>query len=213
MHRHRFSLSSQKGFTLIELLVSLLISSVVMGSLMTFFFQQLSAMRLENARRTAESVARGCLNFIARDLEVIGRDPHLSLFSSAAPAISAAEETSLHYHANLSSDWADTDDSDDWEDVTFQYNASAQAIEVIRGGTTYALSESSGNRKTYVPSGGLTFTYYDRNGNVVASGGGAPERASIRRVNVAISVRGEAPPGYTEPTITFSRDVFLRNVS
>jgi hypothetical protein len=157
-------------------------------------------MRLENARRTAESVARGCLNFIARDLEVIGRDPHLSLFSSAAPAISAAEEDSLHYRANLSSDWADTDDSDDVEDVTFQYNWSAQVIEVIRGGTTYSLSESSGNRKTYVPSGGLTFTYYDRNGNVVAAGGNAAQRASIHRINVAIAVRGEAPPGMRNPS-------------
>ncbi len=95
----------------------------------------------------------------------------------------------------------------------FQYNPNAQVIEVVRGGTAYSLSEGSGNRKTYVPSGGLTFTYYDRNGNVVAAGGNATERASIRRVNVAISVRGEAPPGYDEPTITFSRDVYLRNVS
>jgi len=180
---------------------------------MTFFIQQLTAMRLESARRSAESVARGCLNFITRDLEVIGRDPHLSLFSSTNPAISVANTDSLHYRTNLSSDWADTDDSDDWEDVTFQYNASAQVIEVVRGGTTYPLSESSGNRKTYVPDGGLVFTYYDRNGNVVAAGGNATQRASIRRVNVVISVRGEAPPGQTEPTITFSRDVYLQNVS
>jgi prepilin-type N-terminal cleavage/methylation domain-containing protein len=206
------SLLSQKGFTLIELLVALLASSVVMGSLMTFFFEQLRSMQLENSRRTAESVARACLNFIARELEGIGRDPHQTLFLSADPAINAAEADSLHYRTNLSSTWTDNDDDDAWEDVTFLYNTGTQVIEVVKDGTTYSLSESSGNRKTYVPSGGLTFTYYDRSGNVVAAGGDAAQRATIHRIKVVVSVRSEAPPGEIEPTITFSRDVFLRNV-
>lgn len=210
-----FCLKRQQGFTLIELLVALLASSITLTALISFFQFQTINTRSENARRAAEITARGTLNFIVRNLEHIGRDPHLSLFTAAAPALQEAEDDRIHYLANLSTDWTDTNTTGTWEDVTFQYNASAKAVEVVRGGTTYPLTDDGANQKSYVPAGGLglAFTYFDKNGNVVAPGGNAAARASIRRLNVSITVRGVPPGGYPEPEVTLSQDVFLRNVS
>ncbi len=202
----------QAGFTLTELLVALLVSLLTTTALMTFFRFQTTSLRVQNARRAAQVTARGALNFIVRDLEHVGRDPHRTLFTAADPALQQANDATLHYRANLSTDWADTDDTDTWEDVTFQYNADTRAVEVIRG-DTYPLTDGGENQKSYVPATGLVFTYYDKNGNVVAPGGNAAARASIRRINIVLRVLGVPPDGYPEPEVTLSQDVILRNVS
>ena len=202
----------QAGFTLTELLVALLVSLLTTTALMTFFRFQTTSLRVQNARRAAQVTARGALNFIVRELEHVGRDPHRTLFTAADPALQQANDATLHYRANLSTDWADTDDTDTWEDVTFQYNADTRAVEVIRG-DTYPLTDGGENQKSYVPATGLVFTYYDKNGNVVAPGGNAAARASIRRINIVLRVLGVPPDGYPEPEVTLSQDVILRNVS
>src|SRR5262249_43341666 len=167
-----FSRGGQRGFTLPELLVALVISAITLTALLSFFSLQTKAMRAENARRAAQITARGTLSFIVRELEHIGRDPHGSLFTADSPAILAANEDSLHYRANLSQDWT-ADPNPAWEDVIFQYDPSQWQIEVVRqvGGewTTSALTDDRGDQqKSYVPHGGLVFTYYDADGNVVA---------------------------------------------
>lgn len=207
----------QAGFTLTELLVALVVSSLTTTALMTFFSFQTTTLRVQNARRAAQVTARGALNFMVRELEHIGRDPHRTLFTTDSPALQQADDETLHYRANLSTDWADTDDTDTWEDVTFQYNASTQAVEVVRGDTTYPLTDGGENQKSYVSAGDLVFTYFgfDKDGNevAVAPGGDAKARASIRRINISLTVRGVPPDGYPEPEVTLSQDVILRNVS
>jgi prepilin-type N-terminal cleavage/methylation domain-containing protein len=203
-------LKQHGGFTFIELMVALLLGSVVMTALFQVFSQQVATIRTENARRAAEMTARGVLNFVVRNLEQLGRNPQTTVFTAANPAIQEAEDSILHYRSDLSAAWNDTDTTDSWEDVTFQYNGSTQTAEVVQGGTTTALSESSATRKSYVNE--LTFTYFDNNGNVVAPGGGAAARASIRRIRVLISVHGVVPAGQSVPAVTLSQDVFLRNV-
>jgi prepilin-type N-terminal cleavage/methylation domain-containing protein len=208
----RFARKWQAGFTLIELLVSLLLTSVTLAALISFFYFQSNALRIENARRAAQMTARGAMNFIVRQLDNVGRSPNQA-FTAAAPAIQTAEEDNLHYLANLSTDWADTDTDDTWEDVTFQYDEGSQTVVFNNGADTYALTDDSVNPKSYVPAGGLVFMYFDDDGNAVAPGGGAAERASIRRINVALTVNGVVPEGHEEPTVTLSQDVYLRNVS
>ncbi len=207
-----FFRKQQAGFTLTELLVALVVSSLTTTALITFFRFQTTSLRAENARRAAQVTVRGALNFMVRELEHVGRDPHRTLFTAADPALQQANDATLHYRANLSTDWADTDDTDTWEDVTFQYNADTRAVEVIRG-DTYPLTDGGENQKSYVPSGGLVFSYFDEDGNVVAPGGNAAARASIRRINIFLTVRGVPPDGYPEPEVTLSQDVILRNVS
>ena len=203
----------QAGFTLTELLVALVVSSLTTAALLTFFSVQTTSLREQNARRAAQVTVRGALNFMARELEHIGRDPNRTLFTAADPALQQANDDVLHYRANLSTDWTDTDDTDTWEDVIFRYNADTHTIEVVRGDATYPLTDGGENQKSYVPSGGLVFTYFDKDGNIVASGGDAAARASIRRIDISLTVRGVPPDGSSEPEVTLSQDVILRNVS
>jgi prepilin-type N-terminal cleavage/methylation domain-containing protein len=207
-----FFQKQQAGFTLTELLVALVVSSLTTTALLTFFSVQTNALREQNARRAAQVTARGALNFMVRELEHIGRDPRRTLFTAADPALQQADEAALHYRANLSTDWADTDDTDAWEDVIFQYNADTRAVEVVRGDTTYPLTDGGENQKSYVSAGDLVFTYFKADGTVVPPGSGATDRAQIRRISVSITVRGVPPDGYPEPEVTLSQDVILRNV-
>lgn len=215
MQTRIFSQQHQEGFSLVELLVALLVSSIVTTALLTFFSMETVNLRAENARRAAQVTARGSLNFIVRELEHIGRDPRLSLFSSADPAIQAANENSLHYRANLSQDWTDTDISDSWEDVTLQYNADARTIEIVRGGVAVALTDDKDpdQQRSYVPADGLSFAYYDSNDATVAPGGGAAARASIHRIKITVKVQAVLPEGHEEESIALSQSVILRNVS
>ena len=213
MRIYVFPRKRQAGFSLTELLVALVVSLLTTTALTTFFSFQTASLRVQNARRAAQVTARGALNFIVRELEHIGRDPRRTLFTAADPALQEADDDTLHYRANLSTDWADTDDTDAWEDVSFQYNADTHTVEVVRGDTTYALTDDGENQKSYVPADGLVFTYFDKDGNVVAPDGNAAARASIRRINIALTVHGVPPDGSPEPEVTLSQDVVLRNVS
>jgi prepilin-type N-terminal cleavage/methylation domain-containing protein len=208
----------QAGFTLTELLVALVVSSLTTTALLRFFSLQTTTLREQNARRAAQVTARGALNFIVRELEHVGRDPHRTLFTAANPALQQADDDILHYHADFNTDWASTPDvTGDWEDITFRYNADAYTIEVVRGDTAYPLTDGGENQKSHVPADGLVFTYFgfDNNGNEVpvAPGGNAAARASIRRINIFLRVRPGPPGGSSEPEVTLSQDVILRNVS
>jgi prepilin-type N-terminal cleavage/methylation domain-containing protein len=201
----------QAGFSLTELLVALVVSALTTTALLTFFSVQTTSLRVQNARRAAQVTARGALNFMVRELEHIGCDPHRT-FTAANPALQQADDETLHYRANLSTDWADTDATDTWEDVTFQYNASTRAVEIVRGDVTYPLTDGGEDQKSYIPPDGLVFIYFDKTGDIVAPGGDAAARASIRRIDIALTVRGVPPDGYQEPEVMLSQDVILRNV-
>jgi prepilin-type N-terminal cleavage/methylation domain-containing protein len=57
------------GFTLIELLVSIVISSIVLGSLLSFMTNMLTSERREQAKSTSEQEIQLALDYIARDLQ------------------------------------------------------------------------------------------------------------------------------------------------
>lgn len=213
MHVSPLLRKHQGGHTLIEMLVALTAGSLTLAAGVSFFSFQIMSLRSENARRTAQMTARGAQIFIVRHLEHIGRDPNGSLFTAATPALQVAEAGRIHYLTNLSDDPTDNDTTDSWEDVVFEYDAGSAAVVVSDGENTHALTDDGATQKSYVPAGGLVFTYFDKDGNEVAPGGGAAARASIRRINVALTVRGVLPIGYLEPEGILSQDVFLPNIS
>jgi len=202
----------QGGYTLIEMLVALAAGSITLAAVVSFFSFQTMSLRVENARRGAQTTARGALIFIVRNLEHVGRDPNGSLFTAAAPALQVAEVDRIHYLTDLSDDPI-SNTTDPWEDVVFAYDAGLAAVMVGDGGNTYALTDDGATQKSYVPAGGLEFTYFDKDGTEVAPGGGEAARASIRRIHVALTVRGVPPDGQLEPEVTLSQDVFLPNIS
>jgi prepilin-type N-terminal cleavage/methylation domain-containing protein len=65
-----FSISyKDKGFTLIELLVAMIISSIILGSLLTFLFNIVNSERQEQAKATAQQETQTALDYIANDLQ------------------------------------------------------------------------------------------------------------------------------------------------
>ena len=125
-----------RGFGIIEMLIAMGLSVIVMAAATKFFSYQVSAMRTERVRRGAQMTARTALNFMVRNLELLGRDPQRVLFTSLdtpalPPAIATASASDIHYRTNLSEDLADADTLDEWEDVTF--SVSDGVIWVTRG--------------------------------------------------------------------------------
>jgi len=214
MHPCPVARQSQHGFSLIELLVAVVTVLLALTALMQFFSFQLTSVRAEHIRRSAQMTARNTLNLIARQLEHVGRDPNLLLFSAAAPAIEIADTDNIRYRTNLSEAQTDNDTDDDWEDVTFQYDDGVIWVSHQGGGEVVALTDET-RQQSYIPANGLTFTYLDGDGDVVLAGGDAAARASIRYINVSISVIGGPDDGNPDdqPQVTISQDVFLRNVS
>ena len=208
----------QRGASLIEVLVALLINGLFLAGVVSFFSFQTGTAKEQDGRRSAQVTARETMDFLVRHLSGIGR-ANQTRFTDAAPAIIEAEADSIHYQTNLSEDWTNDDVNDPWEEVRFWYDSSTKAIWFQDENTAVDewLTDAGTGRKSYVPAGGLSFTYYDSDGNVVAPGGAAAARASIRRINISLTVRGALPGSALgssgEPEVSMSQDVFLRNVS
>lgn len=62
-------LAHRGGFTLIELLVTIVISSIIFGSLLTFMTNMLASERQEQAKATTEQELQAALDYIANDLQ------------------------------------------------------------------------------------------------------------------------------------------------
>ena len=206
-----------RGFGIIEMLIAMGLSVIVMAAATKFFSYQVSAMRTERVRRGAQMTARTALNFMVRNLELLGRDPQRVLFTSLdtpalPPAIATASVSDIHYRTNLSEDLADADTLDEWEDVTF--SVSDGVIWVTRGvAAPLPLTDGSQTAASHVADDGLTLTYFDGDGDEVLNLAPAAARASVRRIRVSLTVRGGAAGNQTGPSVTLSQDVFLRNVS
>lgn len=209
--------STRGGFTLLETVVAMLIGSIVMTAVTTFFTFQLASMRKQRARRAAQMTARTTLNFITRQVEHVGRDPQRVLFASAdnttlPPAIITAGAHSIHYQTNLSASLTDQDATDPFEDVTLAVGNGV--IWFTQGnGTPAALSDGT-TLNSHVASNGLTFSYFDVAGTAVANPTTATARASVRRIDVRVTVIGGALAAETAgaPRVTLTQNVFLRNL-
>lgn len=210
----------QRGFSLMEVLVALAINSLLLAVVMSFFSFQVTTAKAQDGRRSAQMTARETMGFLVRHISGIGR-ANATRFTDLAPAIIEAQADSMHYQTNLSEDWGDNDLADPWEDVEFSYDATSQTIlfEDNNNLTFFPgwLTDVGTGRKSYVPAGGLSLTYFDAAGNAVAPGAVAADRASIRRITISLTVRGIIPGqalgSADEPEVTMSQEVFLRNVS
>ena len=66
---NRYSSQNNRGFTLIELLVAIVISSIIMGTLLSFVNGITSTERQEQAKATTEHEIQAALDYIANDLQ------------------------------------------------------------------------------------------------------------------------------------------------
>ncbi len=213
-----FSQKRQGGFTLVEMLVSLAVSGILLAALASVFSLHATTMALTDAHRAAQTTARGTLAFLVRQLTHIGRAGQ-TRFTAAAPAIQNATANSIRYRTNLSANWTDDDTTDAREDVSVWYDAAVDAIwfqDHNDAGNNSWLTSTGSGRKSYIPTNGLVFSYFDADGTAVTANTAAA-RASIRRITITLTVREIDPQlaqGHAdEPKVTLSQDIFLRNVS
>ncbi|OWY64816.1 hypothetical protein B7486_45365 [cyanobacterium TDX16] len=70
-YRPQRSQAAQKsrGFTLIELLIAMVMSSIILGALLTFINTLLNSERQEQAKATTEQEIQAALDYIAQDLQ------------------------------------------------------------------------------------------------------------------------------------------------
>lgn len=202
---------------MIEMLIALGMSFVVLTAATKFFTYQVQAMRTERVRRGAQMTARTALNFMTRQIELLGRDPQRVLFASMdtpalPPAIASAGGDSIHYRSNLSEDLDDVDTLDDWEDVTFEVS---EGVVWVTQGTDdpLALTDGSTVKSSHVPDDGLAFEYFDGIGDPVVNMTSDASRASVGRIRLSLTVIGGPVGDDSGPSVTLSQDVFLRNAS
>lgn len=204
------------GFGMVEMLIAVAMSAIVMSATTKFFAYQVGAMRTERIRRGAQMTARTALNFVVRQIELLGRDPQRVLFRSLdtptlAPSIAAAGANSIHYRTNLSASLTDVDTLDQWEDVTFSVD---EGVLWVRQGVADPLPLTDGTATaSHVADDGLDLVYFDGVGNLVVNLSSDAARASVRRIWVSLTVIGGATGDDSGPGVTLSQDVFLRNAS
>lgn len=68
--RQRYQVTEKiKGFTLIELVITMVMSSIILGALLTFINTLLNSERQEQAKATTEQEVQAALDYIAQDLQ------------------------------------------------------------------------------------------------------------------------------------------------
>jgi Tfp pilus assembly protein PilW len=209
----------QNGVTLIEQLVSLVLGSVLITSLYTYFRAELyRTASVESKTGTLED-ARGALDIMIRDLlnagswqngsppgeTGAGDDPDQDS-DLVCNRVYAASPSTIHIQMDLNGNGHCTD-ADPRENIRYELTnptGTCPGPQIIRRNGDCLVAN-------VVPaSPGKVFTYYDANG---ADLGSNPARDAIKRIKIAFSVqvKNPDPNGSGNLTSTVSSSVEFRN--
>lgn len=189
----------QDGVTLIEQLVSLLLGSVLITSLYTYFRAELYRTASVESKTGSLEDARGALDIIIRDLMNAGswQNGSAPLESGAGDdpdqdsdlvcnRVYAASPSTIHIQMDLNgnSNCADTDPRENIRYELANPTGTCPGPQIIRRNGDCLVAN-------VVPAfPGKVFTYYDANG---ADLGPNPARDAIKRVKIAFSVQVKNP--------------------
>jgi Tfp pilus assembly protein PilW len=209
----------QDGVTLIEQLVSLLLGSVLITSLYTYFRAELyRTASVESKTGTLED-ARGALDIMIRDLMNAGSwhngSPPLESGAGDDPdgdsdlvcnRVYAASPSTIHIQMDLNGN-GNCADADPRENIRYELanpTGTCPGPQIIRRNGDCLVA----NVVPALP--GKVFTYYDANG---ADLGPNPARDAIKRVKIAFSVqvKNPDPNGSGNLTSTVLSSVEFRN--
>jgi prepilin-type N-terminal cleavage/methylation domain-containing protein len=171
-----------RGFSLLEMLVAIGIVLVVGVGAVSFIRVQSVALRTQMAQTDMNDEARSVVEFMAREIRLAGYNPRCILTPAPVAAIVSAGPQTLRIQYDLNENGALDAGAADSEDVTYQYNSTAQTIERVVGGVVTTLA-------TDIPSAGFAIRYYQSSGvEVAGSGGGgaltAAEMAAIFTIGI-----------------------------
>jgi Tfp pilus assembly protein PilW len=170
--------NNESGFTLAELLTSAFILMVISASVFRSLSDTQSSAAYQSEVQAVLDNTRIAMQLIGRHIRQAGNDP----FKTGLTAITIISTSQLRIRSDLTgssgagnSDKGDPDGdiTDSNEDVTIRYNETARTIELVpEGGPAQTVA-------SYIS--GLSFQYFDANGNSTDIGG------EVRRISVSIS--------------------------
>jgi len=178
------------GFTLIELLVAMGIASVMLAAMVSLFMTLNKSYTRQNAAAEVQQVVRAGVDFMAQSIRMAGLDPdQTGLFG-----IMIATATSISFAADF-----DLDGSVDGTE-TITYSLSGDELQSNLGAVPLVENVDD-----------LTFTYLAADNSILAVPVAAADRANIRTVQIALTVREPAGPSKTVAR-TYATEVRCRNL-
>lgn len=212
-------LYGKRGTTLIEQLVALLIGSVLITSLYSYFRAELYHVMSVEAKTATLEDARGALDIMIRDLRNAGSWGSGSVPSEAGSGddpnndadtvcnrVYSASASMIHVQMDLNGN-GNCADSDPRENIRYELTgptSTCPGAKIIRRNGDCLIANIA------TVTAGKVFSYYDANGIDL---GNAPPLQAIKRVKISFTVRVKNPdPRITENLASaLSSSVEFRN--
>jgi len=198
--------TTSHGFTITELIVAMAMSLFVSLAGWGFYSSQLKSLSTQSNELDAAESARSALAFMAYEIRLAGLDPLDTAFATAGlTGVSQARSSRMDIQFDRDSSGDVDDDLADpaAESVSYTYDAANQRIVRTVDGDEQALIRN-------VPLGGLSFVYYDKNGNLLPFVGSPLALSSADRDRIAV-VAINVQVQKKDSTITLSARSTLRN--
>ncbi len=182
------------GMTLVELMVSLAIFAVITTVLIAFLTGSRRTYNDTSDRASYQQSLRAVFSLMTREIRSTGCDPNQT---GVIDRFLVADANQIRCQMDLDGNSDVLGTSPD-EDITYTYNAAAETLQRTTASSTQTILRG-------VQS--VTFTYFDVDGNLLASVPLSPgDRQLVHYVGIAIA--GETGQG--EP-VTYSTRVLVRN--
>jgi prepilin-type N-terminal cleavage/methylation domain-containing protein len=190
------------GFTILELMIAMTITLVIITASATLLSRTLTTRLREHQKTEALSDTQRAINIMSREIANSGFG-----LNDNGLVLADCNNATIHVRANLNNSDAATDDPG--EDVTYQYDATAQAIiRYDRFGQPRTTSVAS--RITQIR---FLYTDYvpDAAGNVAVNQNLNTPSANTGRVTIILSVDLPATQDQPATSVALRSDVTLRN--
>lgn len=197
MSLRRRTLTNSSGFTLLELMVATITSLALGAGGFMFFRSQVRSLTDQAAGLDAIEGARAALDYMSNEIRQAGANP-MGTCSGCTSALSTSSSLSSTT-VTIKSDINVNGTLDSSETITYAYDSTNKAI------TRQANGSSATTLIKNVPSGGLSFQYFDATGTATTTTADA--------VAVLITVKVQAARATTVTTVTLASRVALRNTS
>ncbi len=180
------SIFNSSGFTLLELLISMTIGLIVLGSIFSSFTTQKKSYELQEKITVMEQNLRVPIDFITRDLRNAGYNPTEDLTTGTSVGLIPGGTRSINITTNqlriLADLNGDGDTGDTGEDVDYSLDGTDYT-----DGITFDIDRNGQPLVQNITA--LTFTYYDSDGNTIATPITGDNLSIIRLVAVSITAR------------------------